>query len=1305
MDANQSQTPGSQPDTIPIAQICPTVENLSGSLIHATVTLLWPYSSSTKSLGLLLAEPDFRLRRSNGQVKVIFHGHIAESVAESKLGIGDDVFLSLGGARFVDNQATTQTTGKCVTWDLHFDNRLLLEVFRASECLATVKVDPPSSPVPDIHVTSPTPVTPTPKIYAPLDEIPSHAESWQSPAFIGRTRTSFGGLVNSAFDPFTEEDGYVPGKGRKRPRFSMRGSEWRVIDEPDVPGDDDMPLDWTHIFDEAELSSDGDREETAGADQVAAEIPQPHHGDLPVPVDVMDTSEPGDLSVPAEPSALTSDKDAPPAYMNESPLPPGRPVLPELPTHVPVETPRLHPIPSPGLPVPSPLVTTPSSQSGYFGSVETTGRTQCGPVASKLSQEVPRPEDKASLHVQEEAAEDLGDRGTNAFIAASSEISTAAQAIQMSQSTDVAEKIIEGTAQTETTQLDGSENRIIETQHIKDDEESDIQDSLRDTEEEEVLEESRASEHEEQGSQSSEVRMEEEESEGESANPKGIQVKPTSRDQGSSNAPEIIESDSDEGSEIAESLEDNIRGTKRRGTDSENRPTSYEGDEYSIDEADRYDYDEDEDEEEVDENTGAEGYDQFESGDEVVESDYDDEYESEDEADEMDVENDIRQPPQTGPPEVIVLDSDSEDEAPPKHQPSQSEQTHIPAITQARRSPVESEEDDYMSNEGGVSSEADAEEWSEVDGSQEDENQEYELEDRRFDVGSTKDESMADQYSEAESVENDWPENEHMENRPIEDERIEEDHIGKSYAEAQSHMGAEHAPITLSEHDEDDFDSGHDSRPLQGEIDDVRPNSPLQNDQVDGASKANLMDQLDIVNRPEPSDNRLPIDPELYDSTPAPEGASERTSYLYPENDDQQQTEAKSSSDKEQGGEERLAFSLHGASPPHSYMPNHTIGVVPVPPQQGQILTPDPSQLSDIKPVVNIMPSEKPPTPLQTQDTSIQEHDFQPAQTADSALAHITERNSPLPEAMDENNVFVQVSEKQHLTIEDEHVHKTTEALVSHNDEIQQTQHHVEDDESVGTIDSVHLLSIDRHYPGLRSKLSYFAPLSTLIDHFNSLTDTISIVSEVLPVIRATSGKKDYLLTVKLTDPSMAGTTLNAEIFRPYKAALPSPGEGDAILLRNFMVRSFNHSMVLVSVATSSWAVFSSSKIDAQVDGPPVEYGAEEQTHATDLRQWYQEAGMAMVADNQLQASIEMASRELTPASSVALSDTGSIDSAPRDTRADSSVSARGSRRRKSRRRITIHELRDGTRYTEVGSPSGRDSIHELRDGTVYANL
>ncbi|KAJ5759770.1 Telomere end binding protein [Penicillium odoratum] len=241
----------------------------------------------------------------------------------------------------------------------------------------------------------------------------------------------------------------------------------------------------------------------------------------------------------------------------------------------------------------------------------------------------------------------------------------------------------------------------------------------------------------------------------------------------------------------------------------------------------------------------------------------------------------------------------------------------------------------------------------------------------------------------------------------------------------------------------------------------------------------------------------------------------------------------------------------------------------------------------------------------------------------------------------------------------------------------------------------------DRHAHGLRSKLSYFAPLATLIDHFSALVDTISIVHEVSPIAKATSGPKDYFMTIQLTDPSMAGTVLQAQIFRRYKTAMPVLVEGNAVLLRNFKVCSFDHSITLVSVESSSWAVFDGSGPKAQVNGPPVEYRSEELAYASGLRKWYADFGASMVADHQLQASIlsESVERE----GSAMISESGSVDSV---SCGDPPSSARSSRRsRKSHRQVTIHELRDGRRYTEVGSPSSKESIHELRDGTLYANL
>lgn len=113
---------------IPIAQLSPTLDQPQGKCIYAAVTLVWPYSSSSRTISLLLAEPDFRLRRSNGQVKATFHSGAAEKVAESQVGIGDHVRFSLSGLQLVTNEGAKQTPGRNIAWDAHFDHSVLLEV-------------------------------------------------------------------------------------------------------------------------------------------------------------------------------------------------------------------------------------------------------------------------------------------------------------------------------------------------------------------------------------------------------------------------------------------------------------------------------------------------------------------------------------------------------------------------------------------------------------------------------------------------------------------------------------------------------------------------------------------------------------------------------------------------------------------------------------------------------------------------------------------------------------------------------------------------------------------------------------------------------------------------------------------------------------------------------------------------------------------------------------------------------------------------------------------------------------------------
>lgn len=111
---------------IPIADLKPSCS--STKAIQSVVALLWPYSASNKSLTLLLVEPDFRLRRHKGQVRVEFQGSSAKEVARSGICTGDEVVLSLQDAVWIREEAGVRTPGKGVEWKLIFGERVSIQV-------------------------------------------------------------------------------------------------------------------------------------------------------------------------------------------------------------------------------------------------------------------------------------------------------------------------------------------------------------------------------------------------------------------------------------------------------------------------------------------------------------------------------------------------------------------------------------------------------------------------------------------------------------------------------------------------------------------------------------------------------------------------------------------------------------------------------------------------------------------------------------------------------------------------------------------------------------------------------------------------------------------------------------------------------------------------------------------------------------------------------------------------------------------------------------------------------------------------
>jgi len=113
---------------IPIAQLSPMLAEPSTRSLKAIVTLTWPYSSATGSVAFLLAEPDFRLRKCRGQVRVQFSGSSAKAIANAGIASGDEVKLYLDGVEFMRDEIEIATPGKGIECELRFAERLLLEV-------------------------------------------------------------------------------------------------------------------------------------------------------------------------------------------------------------------------------------------------------------------------------------------------------------------------------------------------------------------------------------------------------------------------------------------------------------------------------------------------------------------------------------------------------------------------------------------------------------------------------------------------------------------------------------------------------------------------------------------------------------------------------------------------------------------------------------------------------------------------------------------------------------------------------------------------------------------------------------------------------------------------------------------------------------------------------------------------------------------------------------------------------------------------------------------------------------------------
>ncbi|EOO01490.1 hypothetical protein UCRPA7_3061 [Phaeoacremonium minimum UCRPA7] len=112
----------------PIAELGPELTESQKRVVRGEVTITWPYNSVNKSLAFLLAEPDVRLRRAKGLIRVQLNGASAEAVAGCNLGGGDEVLLSLDGVGWEKDDAPARPAGSRSDWQLKFSNKIILQV-------------------------------------------------------------------------------------------------------------------------------------------------------------------------------------------------------------------------------------------------------------------------------------------------------------------------------------------------------------------------------------------------------------------------------------------------------------------------------------------------------------------------------------------------------------------------------------------------------------------------------------------------------------------------------------------------------------------------------------------------------------------------------------------------------------------------------------------------------------------------------------------------------------------------------------------------------------------------------------------------------------------------------------------------------------------------------------------------------------------------------------------------------------------------------------------------------------------------
>ncbi|WYZ38598.1 hypothetical protein EsH8_III_000512 [Colletotrichum jinshuiense] len=296
---------------LPIAKLSPELHDLKTHVVRGIVTITWPYSIIHKTIAFLLAEPDFRLRRAKGQVRVEFSGSSAKAVANAGLGSGDEIVLSLDGAELAADDSKTRVPGTSLEWQLKFKDRVLLQAkISDSEEVKLIDIDHPTQPEPapelvveSIFDTFNEPQKTPERIATPVRVISSKRaaekspdlDEYASPAFLKRARVSYGSLFEGSLDIFDEDVG-VKARAKKRAKTGRYSGVWRYTSRSPSP--------------EPQPHTDDEPDDTSMVD----EQPAPATPTRPIMVDGACQTAEQDISIPRDVQVAAEARHDPAQY-------------------------------------------------------------------------------------------------------------------------------------------------------------------------------------------------------------------------------------------------------------------------------------------------------------------------------------------------------------------------------------------------------------------------------------------------------------------------------------------------------------------------------------------------------------------------------------------------------------------------------------------------------------------------------------------------------------------------------------------------------------------------------------------------------------------------------------------------------------------------------------------------------------------------------------------------------------------------------------------------------------------------------